>query len=34
LVEEYEALHQPEKAAKFQAELAESDTKNADISRK
>jgi eukaryotic-like serine/threonine-protein kinase len=34
LVEEYGAMHQPEKAAKFQAELAKSDGKNPDISRK
>jgi hypothetical protein len=27
LVEEYGALHEPEKAAKFQAELADADSK-------
>jgi hypothetical protein len=34
LAEEYEALHQPEKAARFKAELAALDAKPADVSAK
>jgi serine/threonine-protein kinase len=34
LVEEYEALHQPEKAAKFQAELADTEDKALNASKK
>jgi len=34
LAEEYSALHQPEKAAKFQAELAAADTKAPNASTK
>jgi serine/threonine-protein kinase len=34
LVEEYDALHQPEKAAKFQAELADAERKTLNASKK